>query len=96
MVSAPVLTLLDGNKPFTVYTGTCEAGLGAVFDARGKGDMQKVVGTQLGLSIAYHPQTDGRTERVNRILEDPFEVIYPRFWRDMRRAPSICGVRLYQ
>ena len=50
-VSAPDLTLLDGSKPFTVYTGTCEAGLGAVFDARGKGDMQKAAST----SIAYHP-----------------------------------------
>ena len=65
-VSAPVLTLLDGRKPFTLYTDTCEVGLGAVFDARGKGDMQKAVGTQLCLSIAYHPQTDGQIERVNR------------------------------
>jgi hypothetical protein len=28
------------------------------------------VGTSHGLSSAYHPQTDGNTERVNRVMED--------------------------
>ena len=32
--------------------------------------MTKIFGIRQALSTAYHPQTDGQTERVNRVLED--------------------------
>ncbi|GKA09355.1 putative reverse transcriptase domain-containing protein [Tanacetum coccineum] len=33
---------------------------------------QKALGTQLDLSTAYHPQTNGQSERTIQILEDMF------------------------
>ena len=35
---------------------------------------QKSIGTQVKLSTAFHPQTDGQTERTIQTLEDMFRV----------------------
>jgi hypothetical protein len=43
---------------------------GAQFVARFWEHLQESFGTKLIRSSAYHPQTDGQTERVNQILED--------------------------
>jgi hypothetical protein len=43
---------------------------GAQFVARFWEQLQESLGTNLIRSLAYHPQTDGQTERVNQILED--------------------------
>jgi hypothetical protein len=43
---------------------------GALFVARFWEQLQKSLGTTMIRSSAYHPQTDGQTERVNQILED--------------------------
>ncbi|MCO5550674.1 hypothetical protein L7F22_004164 [Adiantum nelumboides] len=43
----------------------------------------QAIGTQLCFSIAYHPQTDGQTERVNQVIEDILRAYYsqePRKW----------------
>jgi hypothetical protein len=43
---------------------------GTLFVARFWEKLQGALGTKLIRSSAYHPQTDGQTERVNQVLED--------------------------
>ncbi|GKF23487.1 putative reverse transcriptase domain-containing protein [Tanacetum coccineum] len=48
--------------------------------------IQEALGTRLDMSMAYHPQTDGQSERIIQTLEDmlrvmrcaPFEALYGR------------------
>jgi len=43
---------------------------GSMFTRRFWTSFQEALGTQLNFIIAYHPKTDGKTERMNQILED--------------------------
>ena len=43
---------------------------GSVFVSRFWEQLQECLGTRLLRSSAYHPQTNGQTERVNQVLED--------------------------
>ena len=43
---------------------------GSQFTSRFWQRVQEGLGTRQNFSTAYHPQTDGQTERVNQILED--------------------------
>jgi transposase InsO family protein len=43
---------------------------GSVFTGRFWMSFQEALGTQLNFSTAYHPETDGQTERTNQTLED--------------------------
>lgn len=36
LMSAPILVILDGTKPFTVYTDACSTGLGVVLMQEGR------------------------------------------------------------
>ncbi|GKB30068.1 reverse transcriptase domain-containing protein [Tanacetum coccineum] len=49
------------------------------------GSLQKALGTEINMSTAYHPETDGQSERTIQTLEDiyhasikaaPFEALY--------------------
>ena len=43
-------------------------------------ELNKMLGIETKLSISYHPQTDGQTERMNQELEQ-----YLRFFIDHRQ-----------
>ena len=43
---------------------------GSVFVSKFFAELLRLLGVTHGRSTAYHPQTDGQTERVNRVLED--------------------------
>jgi transposase InsO family protein len=56
---------------------------GSQFVARFWKQLHASLGTHLIHSSAYHPQTDGQTERVNQILEDMlrgYVMEYPDSW----------------
>jgi transposase InsO family protein len=47
---------------------------GSVFKGRFWTSFQEALGTQLNFSTTYHPETDGKIERMNQILEDMLQM----------------------
>ena len=56
---------------------------GTAFVSRFWEQLQECLGTSLLRSLAYHPQTDSQTERVNQVLEDMLRacaISFPEKW----------------
>ena len=62
---------------------------GALFVARFWEQLQESLGTQVIRSSAYHPQTDGQTERVNQILEDMLRACVLHYGKNWDKCLSL-------
>jgi hypothetical protein len=70
-------------------TKTIVSDRGAPFVARFWEQLQESLGTHVIKSSAYHPQTDGQTERVNQILEDMLRACVLHYGRDWDKCISL-------
>jgi hypothetical protein len=44
--------------------------------------LNQLLGTEMALSMAYHPQTDGQTEQINQELEQFLQLYVNQDWAD--------------
>src|SRR5438034_7431599 len=58
--------------------------------------LHNALGTTLDFSTAYHPQTDGQTERVNQVLEDLLRALCPDLWKGLGKESAVCRILLQQ
>jgi transposase InsO family protein len=63
---------------------------GTQFTSRFWKSLHQAMGTKLDFSSAYHPQTDGQTERVNQIMEDMLRACVLTYGKDWDR---VCPMR---
>ncbi|GJZ26505.1 putative reverse transcriptase domain-containing protein [Tanacetum coccineum] len=69
------------------------------FTSRFWQSLQSALGTQLDMSTAYHPETDGQSERTIQTLEDmlrssPFEALYGQKCRSLVCLAEVGDVQL--
>jgi hypothetical protein len=105
----PVHTTYNAKKYAKIYLGqiihlhgvskTIISNRGAQFIACFWEQLQHSLGTKLIRSSAYHPQTDGQTERINQILEDMLRfciIQYDKNWDKCLALAEYCYNNSYQ
>jgi hypothetical protein len=95
----PVHTTHKTEKYVEIYVGqivrlhgipkTIVSDTEALFEARFWGQLQKSLGTTMTRSSAYHPRTDGQTERVNQILEDMLRACVLHYGKNWDKCLSL-------
>jgi transposase InsO family protein len=91
----PVRTTYGGDKLAKLYIynilklhgvpKSIVSNRGAQFVSKLWRSLHQALRTKVDFSSAYHPQTDGQTERVNQVLEDmlrAFVLTYGKNWED--------------
>jgi hypothetical protein len=66
----PVKTTFGGATLARIYLKVIVSDRGTQFTSKFWKSLQQAMGTKLDFNTAYHPQSDGQTERVNKVLED--------------------------
>ncbi|GJV67414.1 putative reverse transcriptase domain-containing protein [Tanacetum coccineum] len=70
LFNALMLALPDGPNDFVVYCDALKQDSDGRFASHLWQALQEALGTRLDMSTAYHPQTDGQSERTIQTLED--------------------------
>jgi len=72
---------------------------GSIFVSHFLEQLQECLGTSLLRSSAYHPQTDGQTERENQVLEDmlrAYAISFPEKWDECLNLAEFSYTNNYQ
>ncbi|GJV34060.1 putative ribonuclease H-like domain-containing protein, partial [Tanacetum coccineum] len=89
-ISNPFMAVMVCQKPYGIQL-TNVSYRDSRFTSRFWQSMQEELGTRLDMSTAYHPQTDGQSERTIQTLEDmlravicaPFKALYGKKYRSL-------------
>jgi transposase InsO family protein len=101
----PVKTTYSGSQLAELYMSriVCLHGVlkkimsdrGTQFTSRFWERLHEALDTQLRFSSAFHPQTDGQTKRVNRILEDMLRACALQYGRSWDKSLSYAEFSYY-